>query len=141
MIIFLRCIPPETKKYEIANFINRVFSKCFLYRQSGDILHEDIEILSIQDIDSNTLEKHGLVSIFPKEVGNRVIKKLDGTIFKGKRITVREYFNRSADNDPRNKNPNATIGFKEQRASDRRRKPLMNSWQKNPILVHAGHAI
>ena len=141
MIIFLRNIPPETKKYEIASFIDKVFNKCFLDRPSAEISIEDIVILSILDVDSNALEKHGLVRVFPKEVGKRVIKKLDGTIFKRKRVTAHEYVNRLALNDLRNRYPCATIALKERRTSDRRREPLMNSWQKDPILVHGVHAI
>lgn len=141
MIIFLKNIPPDTKKYEIASFIDNVFNDCFLdHRSSTKISIEDIEILSIQDIDSEKLEKHGLVRVFPKEVGKRVIKRLDGAFFKRKRITVREYVNRSASNDPRNNSPNAAMDFNERRISDRRRIPLMNSWQKDPILVHGVRA-
>ena len=136
MIIFLSNIPPETKKYEIASFINRVFKECLLDdRSSGAISIADIEFLSILDVNSNTLEKHGLIRIFPKEVGKRVIKKLDGTAFKQKLIIVREYFNRSAQNDPRNTNTTTEIDLKERRTSDRRRIPLTHSWQNNPILV------
>jgi hypothetical protein len=142
MIIFLRNIPLKTKKYEIANFIGKAFNHCFLGRPGTKISIEDIEILSIQDIDSNTLEKHGLARVLPKEVAKRVIKKLDGTIFKGIPVTVREYINRSAHNDPRNElHLDTTIKIKERRASDRRRDPLMNSWQKEPLLVHRVHLI
>jgi hypothetical protein len=142
MIIFLRNIPLKTKKYEIASFIGKVFDHCFLGRPSATLSIEDIEILLIQDVDSNTLEKHGLVRISPKEVAKRVIKKLNGTIFKGTHITVREYINRSAHNDPRNELlPDTTINFKERRASDRRRDPLMSSWQKAPLLVHGVQVI
>ena len=137
MIIFLRNIPLETKKFEIANFINKVFNDCFLDRSSTKVSIGDIETLSIQDVDSNLLEKHGLVRVFPNEVGKRVIKKLDGTIFKQKPITVREYVNRSAQNDPRDTDPGTVIEFQERRTSDRRRSPLLNSWQKDPILVHS----
>ena len=141
MIIFIRNIPPETKKYEISIFINRVFSDCFLDKSSAKVSIEDIEILSIQEMDSNTIEKHGLVRVLSKEVGRRVIKRLDGTIFKQQRITIREYVNRSAHNDPRNTQLGTQIDFKERRMSDRRRRPLMNSWQKDPVLVHTGYAI
>jgi len=142
MIIFLRNIPLKTKKYEIAGFIERVYNHCFLGRPSTKISIADIEILSIQDVDSNTLEKHGLVRVSPKEVAKRVIKKLDGTSLKGTHVTVREYINRSVHNDPRNELlPDTTKDFKERRASDRRRKPLINSWQKAPILVHGVHVI
>lgn len=136
MIIFLRNIPPETKKYEIASFINRAFNECLLDDRSiGAISIADVEFLSILNVNSNTLEKHGLVRIFPKEVGKRIIKKLEGTVFKQKPITVREYFNRSAQNDPRNTNTATEIDLKERRTSDRRRIPLTHSWQNNPILV------
>lgn len=141
MIIFLKNIPPETKKYEIASFIDRVINDCFLGKVDAKVSIEDIETFTIQEVDSNALDKYGLVRISPKEVGKRVIKKLDGTFFKRKRITVREYFNRSVQNDPRNMRPGTTIDFNEQRASDRRRIPLMNSWQMNPILVHSVRAI
>ncbi|MDD5630662.1 MAG: RNA-binding protein [Methylococcales bacterium] len=115
MIIFFRNIPPETKKYEIASFINRVSNSHFI------IAITDIEILTIQDSNSKTLETHGLIRILQKEEGKRAIKLIDGKIFKGNRITVREYFIRSEHNDPRNKHLITPIEFKEQRCSDRRR--------------------
>jgi hypothetical protein len=127
MIIFLRNIPPETKKYEIASFISRVFNACI------KISIMDIEILSIQDSNSKTLEMHGLIRILPKEKGKEAIKMIDGKIFKGNRITVREYVIRSGHNDPRNKHPGTTINFEERRISERRR---MNSMEKDPILVN-----
>jgi RNA recognition motif-containing protein len=115
MIIFLRNIPSETKKYEIASFINRVSKNHFI------IAILDIEILSIQDSNSKTLETHGLIRILPKEEGKRAIKMIDGGIFKGNRITVHEYVIRSEHNDPRNKRQITTIDFIERRCSDRRR--------------------
>ena len=136
MIIFLRNIPPETKKYEIASFIGKVLNHCFLGIPSTKITIEDIEFLSIQDVDSNTLEKHGLVRVSPKEVAKRVIKKLDGTIFKGDYVTVREYINRSAHNDPRNELlPDTTMDFKERRASDRRRVIKSTMFQPCELLA------
>lgn len=137
MIIFLRNIPFETKKYEIVRFIQRVFYDCFLDKPSTNISLDDIEILSILDVNSYTLETHGLARIFPNEVGKRVIKRLDGKFFKGKCLEIREYVNRSLDNDPRNKSPSgATTNIKERRTSDRRRERLINSWQNDPVLVH-----
>jgi RNA recognition motif-containing protein len=115
MIIFLKNIPPETKKYEIASFINRVSNSHFI------IAIMDIEILSIQDSHSKPLETHGLIRILLKEEGKKAIKIIDGTIFKGSRITVREYVIRSEHNDPRNRRQATTIDFKERRCSDRRR--------------------
>lgn len=138
MIIFLRNIPINTKKYEIAAFIEPVFTNCFLGRATTKISIQDIEFLSIQDIDSDTLEKHALVRVFPTEVAKRVLKRIDGAFFKDKPISAREYINRSSSNDPRNSVISQSIALlHDRRVSDRRRKPLMNSWQKDPILVHA----
>ncbi|MDD5265877.1 MAG: RNA-binding protein [Methylococcales bacterium] len=139
MIIFLRNIPYETTKQEIAGFIGRAFNDfSLLDKPSPKIELEDISILSIKDVNSNALEKHALVNVFPNEAGKNLIEKLDGTAFKGECLTIREYINRSMDNDRRN-NPLAdtTTGFTERRVSDRRRHPVMNSWQNNPILVCA----
>ncbi len=137
MIIFLRNIHPDTKKYEIANFINPVFNDCFLDKSTAPISIEDIEILSILDVSSNRIEKHGLVRVFPNEVAHRLIKRLDGTLFKDKPITVREYVNRSAKKDPRNEATSDTANYTNRRVADRRRIPLVNSWQKDPVLVQS----
>ena len=48
MLIFLRNIPPETKKYELASCINRVINNSSLFSQVANILTEEIEILLIQ---------------------------------------------------------------------------------------------
>ncbi|MGR8942414.1 MAG: hypothetical protein ACU83V_02815 [Gammaproteobacteria bacterium] len=137
MIIFLRNIPINTKKYEIATFIEPVFNDCFLGKSTTKVSVQDIELLSIQDMDSAALEKHALVRVFPKEVGIRVIQRIDGAFFKNTPIVAREYVNRSSANDPRNTNQDVAIGFQDRRVFDRRRRPLMNSWQRDPILVHA----
>jgi hypothetical protein len=126
MIIFLRNIPSDTKKYEIANFVNSALNNTLLYGHPvtvTNITTEDIDIidiLSVENVDSNVIESHGLVRIFPDNVGEIAIKKLDGATFKGKPITIRKYIIRSERNDPRSKHP-ADIKFKEQRTSDRRR--------------------
>jgi hypothetical protein len=136
MIIFLGNIPSETKKYEIANFIEGIFNDCFLDKPSTNISLEDIKIFSILDVHSNTLEHHCLVMVSPNEVGKRLVKKLEGMFFKGKHITSHEYVYRSMNNDPRNQLfADTANAFTERRVSDRRREPVMNSWQRDPILV------
>ena len=127
MIIFIKNIPLETKSEEIAGFIN----------SSGiPISIEDIVIFSMPDVDTRPLERYGLVWVSPKEAGARVIKRLNGSLFKGQPVTVREYIVRSADNDPRKNNPDNAVNFKEQRISDRRRKSLIIPWQINGGSCH-----
>ncbi|WP_374090524.1 hypothetical protein [Methylomicrobium lacus] len=135
MIIFLRNIPVNTKKYEIAAFIEPVFNDCFLVGARAKISVQDIEILSIKDMDSNELERHALVRVYPDEVARRLIKHIDGAVFKNTLISAREYVSRSYLNDARNSVPITAAEIRDRRVVDRRRKPLMNSWQKDPILV------
>lgn len=138
MIIFLRNIPLDTKKYEIASFIEPIFNDCFLDKATTTVSLQDIEILSIQDIDSTVMEKHALIKILPDAVGKRLIKRIDGAVFKNAPVSAREYVNRSPSNDPRNSALNEATTLLDRRIIlDRRRKPLLNSWQKHPILVHA----
>lgn len=136
MIIFLSNIPINTKKYEIATFIEPLFIDCFFGKSISQVSVQDVEFLSIQDMDSDALEMHALVRVFPKEVAHRLIKRIDGRTFKNTPIRAREYVNRSSSNDPRNSGNRESRVFLDRRISDRRRKPLLNSWQKNPILVH-----
>jgi len=135
MLIFLRNIPPETKKYEIASFINRVINYCFLSDHVANILTEEIEILLIQYANSDTSETHGLFRISPVGVGKPLIKRLDGKIFKGKHIAASEYFIRFGCNDPRNKHPGTLIYFNEQRVSDRRRGIKSTMFQSCKLLA------
>jgi hypothetical protein len=137
MLIFLRNIPPETKKYEIASFINRVIFNCSLSGQVANILTEDIEILLIQYANLNIFETHGLFRISPEQVGKTVIKRLDGTIIKEKHIAVSEYVIRYSSNDLRKKQPSTITCFKEQRASDRRRR--IKSAMFRPCELIAGN--
>jgi len=136
MIIFFRNIPINTKKYEIAAFIEPAFNDSFLVGSRTKISVQDIEILSIQDIDSNEQERHALVRVYPDEVARRLIKHIDGAVFKNTPVSAREYVNRSSLNDARNSGPSTAAEILNRRVVDRRRKPLMNSWQKDPILVH-----
>jgi hypothetical protein len=137
MIIFLRNIPINTRKYEIAAFIEPIFYDSFLGKSAIKVSVQDIAILSLKDVDSETLEKHALVRIIPAAVARRMIKRLNGVLFKNSLIWAREYINRSTLNDPRNSTGMKSIGLLDRRVADRRRRPVMNSWQKDPILVHS----
>ena len=98
MIVFLRRIPANTRKRDIVDFIKPVL-KGGLLQKSGRI--EEIKMLVFKDTQTKIMEYHCLVTIDSDAVANRVIKKLNRKVFKGKHITVREYFYRSWHNDPR----------------------------------------
>lgn len=131
MIIFLRHIPADAQKHEIASFIEPLLSDC----PSGQTPRanlQNIEFLSLLDIHSNELEQHALVTVTPHHVAQYVLERIDGATFKGAPLSAREYVTRSLANDPRN---GATAEAIERRVSERRRKPLLNAWQQNPVLV------
>ena len=121
MIVFLRRIPANIKKYEIAAFLEPAL-KGGLFAKNGYI--EEIKILTHRDKQKNTLEYHGLVRIEPEAAAERVIKKLNGKPINGKHIVVREYFSRNWHNDPRLSRSHPNITFPDRRKADRRRHHL-----------------
>ena len=98
MIVFMKNIPDDTTRQEIIDFLMPVV-KGGIFRTRGKIT--SIDILAIKDNNTNIMEYHGLAHIMPDQVGQRVIKKLHGQPFKGKRIALREYIERSWKNDRR----------------------------------------
>lgn len=135
MIIFLRHIPAGSQKHEIASFIEPMFDDCPLDPVAPKATVQNIEFLSLRDIGSNIQERHALVTVLPNEVARHVLKRIDGAMFKGAPLSAREYVMRSLANDPRN-GAGADEAI-ERRISERRRKPLPNAWQQNPIPVYS----
>ncbi|MGR9099657.1 MAG: hypothetical protein ACU826_03745 [Gammaproteobacteria bacterium] len=124
MQIFFRCIPRGTHPKELASFItpylnSGVFS---LFQKPGELI--DVRVLSQKDVNLNTIDHHGLVLIEPDLVAERVIRSLRKTPFKGKRIIVREFVQRSWQND-RRCNPQTQIrDHNSRRKADRRQHKL-----------------
>lgn len=103
MIIFIRAIPELTKKSDLLAFVSpRLVNK--LRFINGRVLN--IEILVLQDSKIKFVEYHGLVTVDSEKAGRLAIKKLNGTLFKGKRVIVREYVERSWKNDRRENHAN-----------------------------------
>ncbi len=121
MIVFLRRIPANTRKRDIVDFITPVLKGGFL-QKSGRI--EDIKTLVYKDTRTKIMEYHCLVTIDSDAVANRVIKKLNRKAFKGKHISVREYFHRSWHNDPRINMHEMNEELTNKRQGDRRRPRL-----------------
>lgn len=98
MIVFLRNIPNDTTRKEVANFLMSALKGGF-FRATGKII--SIDFLAIQDNETQLTEYHCLVSILPDSAARRVIKKLHGQPLRNRRIAVREYVMRSWQNDRR----------------------------------------
>lgn len=118
MIIFLRKIPADTKLSDIADFVAPAL-KGGWFRKAGKIVK--IDILPLHDIRLNSMEFHGLVTVEPDAAGFRAIRLLKGKRFKDKLIIVRQYFQRSWQNDPRQNDKPIDADIIEKRKADRRR--------------------
>lgn len=118
MILFLRNIPANTGTTEIINYLQPAV-RAGLFAKSGEILV--VKVMSMLDQETGEIEHHGLAVLDSDETGRRVIKKLNGKPFKGKRMVVREYMLRRWQNDPRRKQVILPPDIVDQRQSDRRR--------------------
>jgi hypothetical protein len=121
MIVFLRNIPNDTHRQEIIDFVMPAV-RGGLFRPKGKIA--SIDILAVKDPATELTEYHCLVHVLPDEVGLRVIRRLHGQQFKGKRITVREYVVRSWRNDRRDPTRPPPPGIVDRRKSPTRRENL-----------------
>ena len=118
MIIFLGHIPANTTKNELVDYIEPVL-KGGLFQKSGRV--ENVKILVLKDKNTHTMEYHGLVTVEPDAAANRVIKKLNRKVFKGRHIAVREYHFRTWHNDPRSNMHEYNEELMNKRKADRRR--------------------
>jgi len=126
MNILFKSIPNGIKKYELAKFIESTFNAGNFNRENLYVPIGDINIWQTEGCDTDSLEQLGVVRLCPPEMAKKVIKKLDGCLFKKSRVKVREFFARSTNNDPRLKNLEIPDVFKEQRLEDRRQHSLVN---------------
>jgi hypothetical protein len=100
MLVFFKRLPAGTRKNEIENFIAKAV-KGGLFSKSGQV--GNISIIERRNPQLNMTDYHGIVSIEPDIVAERVIKKLNRKLFKGKYIEIRRYYLRRGTNDPRKK--------------------------------------
>jgi hypothetical protein len=117
MIIFFKRLPAGTRRSDIEDFIADTV-KGGLFSRRGQITN--IAIIERPNPQLNIMDYHGVVTIEPNSVAERVIKKLNRQLFKGKYIEVRRYHIRNAANDPRKKNRNLAEGSDSRRKGERR---------------------
>lgn len=118
MIIFIRKIPTDTRYADIIGFIEPAL-KGGLFRRAGTIVK--VEIIGFRDIRYHTFEFHGLVTIEPDSAGMRALRLLKGKRLNNRLVMVRQYFERSWRNDPRQNYDTLPADIVEKRQADRRR--------------------
>jgi hypothetical protein len=121
MIVLFKNIPENSYHNDISNFVEPVIKGGLLSKQ-GHI--NNIEIIALQEINTESLEFQALANIEPDVVAYRVIKKLHGVFIRGRRIVVREYFLRSWKNDKRSDEQPIASTFNERRTTPCRRRKL-----------------
>ncbi len=121
MILLFKNIPDNSYHNDISDLVEPMLARG-MFRKRGEI--NNIEIIALQEIDSQSLEFQALASVEPDVVAFKVIKKLHGVFVRGHRVVVREYHPRSWKNDRRaNETPQQALIFKDRRkTADRRRK-------------------
>jgi len=93
--IFIRNIPNRTTRSDLMRFAQNAIKPRFRLPlgTAGEV--RACEIMEIRDPDLRTLERHGLVEVFPHNVAEAAIRKLNGRLLNGRRVMVREYLHRS----------------------------------------------
>jgi len=129
MNILFKNIPIGISRQELVEFIDSTFNV-----ESDDDLGLKVAVCSVemlerQDSFCHPIEQYGIVRVCSPKLAKKVIRQLDGCLFNKLKITVREYFNRSAVNDPRLTLLDTPEVIMEKRVSDRRRHSLIYSRQ------------
>ncbi len=118
MIIFIRKIPTDTRIADIVNFVEPAINGGF-FRRAGTITK--VDIIGFRDTRFHSVEFHALVTIEPDSAGFRALKILKGKRLNNRLVTVRQYFERSWQNDPRQNYDPLPPDIAEKRQADRRR--------------------
>jgi hypothetical protein len=106
-------------------FVQESFPWFWRFRLRGKVRVVATDILTIIDKATKEAEFHGLVTLEPDSIAEKMINRLNLRHFKGRRVAVRRYHVRDPHNDRRKRQDEATtLKFKDQRFRDRRRVQL-----------------
>jgi hypothetical protein len=130
MIIFLKNIPRQCDQSDISYFVEPALKRS-LFKRAGKILN--VEILTLRDIQLNSIEQHALVTVEPEGAAIRAIKRLKGRRLKNKPVIVRQYFHRSWRHDRRDPSASNNYDAANKRKSDRRRGKNLEKVKQTPI--------
>lgn len=127
MNVLLKNLPIGIRDFELAEFIESNFDTGDIEKKGLSLSVDGISMLEIQDNFTHPIEQFSLVRLSSSEVAKEVIKQLNGQICEKYQIVVREYFDRSASNDPRLNSHKTPNKFIERRIKDRRNSSLVYS--------------
>jgi hypothetical protein len=123
--LFIRKIPASSSTRELQLFIQDNLPWFWRFRLRGKVRIVATDILTIIDKTTKEAEFHGLDTLEPDSVAEKMIARLNLRHFKGRRVAVRRYQVRDPNNDRRRNQDEATsLKFRDQRLRDRRRTQL-----------------
>lgn len=123
--LFIRRIPASSSTRELQLFIQDNLPWFWRFRLRGKVRIIATDILTIIDKHTKEAEFHGLVTLEPDSIAEKIIARLNLRHFKGRRVAVRRYHVRDPNNDRRKNQDEATsLKFRDQRLRDRRRTQL-----------------
>jgi len=127
MNVLFKNIPIGMTAAEFAEFITNLFNAGKNERLGLMICPGSVSMLEKQDNFSHPIEQFSVVRISPPRLATQVIEELDGCLLGKLQIAVREFFDRSTDNDPRQQNRETPEVVINKRVADRRTKTLVYS--------------
>ncbi|MES9858048.1 MAG: RNA-binding protein [Sedimenticola sp.] len=127
MDIFIRRLPVSTTRLDLIQFATDALEPQWHLLEFSPIGKlKGCEIVRITNGSLTNPEYHGLLHIEPPKAALAVIDRLDGSIFKNKKVDVRKFCRRSVERDRRrNETQPLSPDIIEQRKSDRRRGNLV----------------
>ena len=93
MKLFIPRIPAQTTRSDLYRFVESAGKGRIpnLFSKKPEILSCEVVVI----IEKNGLkERHGVVEIMPDKAAKAVVRRLHGKALNGKRVIVREYFER-----------------------------------------------
>ncbi len=134
MEIFIRRLPNSTTRLDLMQFISAALRpKWYLLQFTPIGTLGRCDICRIDDPNTKQIEYHGIAHIEPPSAALSLINRLNGEIFKTKKVEVRKFFHRSSKRD-RRRMPGDHLSKEifEKRKQDRRRSSIRMDY------LHAG---
>jgi len=123
--IFLRGLPHETSSAALREFAEAILKRKWYQLFGPRIKIKDCVVLMVKDLETQTIEFHGLIEVRPYASGVKAVKRLNGKRFLKKPIKARKWYERVAANDRRAFFEITEVGPAEDRRNKERRRQVV----------------
>lgn len=125
MRLFLRMLPAGVGEEELYRFVQRSLRSPWsrMFGRGGRL--KSVNILKITDIETGSVEYHGVADIEPAKSAMMAARRLQRSNLRGRELEVRPYHYRTQKRDRRGQKPfQGELNIHNRRVSDRRRAQL-----------------